>query len=227
MKIPGFLLAAVLIFSQGSLFAQAWQPPARVDSFTPTGIVKRVRQVQVRFSESMIPFGDLRDVAEPFMITCPEPGKARWVDDRIWVYDFDRDLPAGINCEFKIREGLETLAGKILAGPGVYAFSTGGPAILRTRPYQGNGIAEDQIFILQLDADADEASVLKNVYFAVDGIASRVGVRAVTGKERDSIIKSEYRYYDNPPEHLLLIQARQNFPADTRVTLIWGKGVAT
>ncbi|MCL2877864.1 MAG: MG2 domain-containing protein [Acidobacteria bacterium] len=226
MKIPGILLTAVLILSQGSLFAQAWQPPARVDSFTPTGAVKQVRQVQVRFSESMVPFGDLRDVAEPFTIACAEPGKARWIDDRVWVYDFDRDLPAGIRCEFKIREGLETLAGKTVAGPGAYTFSTGGPAILQTKPYQGNIVAEDQVFILQLDADATDASVIENVYFAVDGIASRVGARIVTGNERDSIIKSEYRYYDRPPEHLLLIQARQHFPVDTRVTLVWGKGVA-
>jgi uncharacterized protein YfaS (alpha-2-macroglobulin family) len=228
MKIPGFLLAAVLFLSPGFLFAQAWQPPARVDSFTPAGLVKQVRQVQVRFSESMIPFGDLRDVAEPFIITCPEPGKARWVDDRVWVYDFDRDLPAGIICEFKIRAGLETLAGKAVAGSGAYTFSTGGPAILRANPYEGHSaIAEDQVFILQLDADADEASVIENVYFAVEGIASRVGVRVITGKDRDSIIKSEYQYYDKPPDHLLLIQARQSFPADTRVTLVWGKGVAT
>jgi uncharacterized protein YfaS (alpha-2-macroglobulin family) len=227
MKVQFFLLTAFLFLSQGFLFAQAWQPAAQIDSFTPTGHVKRVRQVQVRFSESMIPFGDLRDVAEPFIIGCPEPGKARWIDDRVWIYDFDRDLPAGISCEFRIREGLETLAGKAVAGPGLYAFSTGGPAVLRTRPYEGSTVAEDQIFILQLDADAAEASVIENVYFAVDGIASRIGARIITGKDRDSIIKSEYRYYENPPEHLLLIQARQNFPADTRITLVWGAGAAT
>ena len=228
MKISrfGFLLTVFLALAQCFMFAQALPAPAHIDSFTPTGLVKRVRQVQVRFSESMVPFGDLRDVAEPFVIDCPEQGKARWIDDRIWVYDFDRDLPAGIRCEFKLREGLKTLAGKALAEPGVYAFSTGGPAILYTRPYQGSSTAEDQIFILELDAETDEASVLENVYFAVDGIASRVGARIVTGNDRDSIIKSEYRYYDKPPEHLLLIQAKQNFPADTRVTLVWGRGVA-
>ena len=226
MKIRGFLLTAVLVISQVSLFAQAWQPPARVDSFTPTGLAKRVRQVQVRFSESMIPFGDLRDVAEPFVINCPEAGKARWMDDRVWIYDFDRDLPAGISCEFRIRNGLETLDGKAVGGPGVYTFNTGGPAIMRTRPYEGSTVAEDQIFILQLDADVVEASVLENVYFAVDGIASRIGARVITGNDRESIIKSEYRWYGTPPEHLLLIQARQNLPAETRITLVWGRGVA-
>jgi len=228
MKIFGFLLTAILFLSQASLFAQARQESARVDSFTPTGLVKNARQVQVRFSESMIPFGDLRDVAEPFIIACPEPGKARWVDDRVWVYDFERDLAAGISCEFKIREGLETLAGRAVAETEVFVFSTGGPApaVLLQRPYALNNIAEDQIFILQLDGDVDEASVLENVYFAVDGISSRVGARIVTGNERDAIIKSEYRYYDNPPDNLILLQARQIFPADTQVTLVWGKGVA-
>ncbi|MDR0842845.1 MAG: hypothetical protein LBP68_05425, partial [Acidobacteriota bacterium] len=110
MRIPKFPLIAAILFSYASLLAQAWQAPPRIDSFTPTGTVKRVRQVQVRFSESMVPFGDLRDVAAPFAIDCPERGSARWVDDRNWVYDFDRDLPAGVRCEFKAREGLQTLA---------------------------------------------------------------------------------------------------------------------
>ena len=227
MRIPGFFLTAFLVFSQGYLLAQAWRPAERIDSFVPTGTVEQMRQVQVRFSAPMVPFGDLRDVAEPFIVDCPEPGKSRWVDDHNWVYDFDHDLPAGISCEFKIREGLKTFAGETVAGQDVYVFSTGGPKIVQVRPYQGSSVAEDQVFILHLNSEADEISVLENVYFAVDGIASRIGARIVTGKDRDAIIKSEYRYYDKLPEYLILIQARQNLPADTQLTLIWGKGVAT
>ncbi|MDR1726651.1 MAG: alpha-2-macroglobulin [Acidobacteriota bacterium] len=232
MKIPRLpFLTAVVIFLLNlhpPLFGQAWQAPARIDSFTPEGTVKRVRQVKVRFSESMVPFGDLRDVAAPFEIDCPEAGSPRWIDDRNWVYDFDRDLPAGMRCQFKVRQGLQTLLGKAVSGPNAYAFSTGGPAVVETRPYEGaESIAEDQIFILELDAAADEASVLASVYFAIDGVSSRIGARIVSGAEREAVVKNAYRYYDEPPEHLLLVQARQRFPEDTRVTLVWGRGVAS
>ena len=223
------LLSAIvaLVLLQTAAIAPA-QQQARIDSFTPAGTVKRVRQVQVRFSEPMVPFGDLRDVAQPFNITCSEPGTPRWVDDRNWVYDFDHDLPAGVRCGFQVRNGLRSLAGKDIGGQRSFAFSTGGPAILFSTPYEGSrSIDENQIFILQLDSEATEASVLEHVSFAIDGIANRIAVNIVSGSERAEIIKESFRYYRTLPQYLLLIQARQKFPARTRVNLIWGRGVAS
>ena len=104
------------------------QQPARVESFSPQGTVKEVRQVHARFSEPMVPFGDPRAAVMPFDIKCPEEGSARWVDERNWVYDFDRDLPAGVRCEFRLRADLRTLAGGAVAGPPAFTFSTGRPS---------------------------------------------------------------------------------------------------
>jgi len=74
----------------------------------------------------MVPLGDPRKVAEPFEIACPEPGTGRWVDSRNWVYDFARDLPAGVRCTFRIKPGLTTLAETLIVGQQEFAFSTGG-----------------------------------------------------------------------------------------------------
>ncbi len=204
------------------------QQQARIESFSPSGTVKRVRQVQVRFSEPMVPFGDLRDVAHPFNIACPESGTPRWVDDRNWVYDFSRDLTAGVRCEFQVRDRLRSLAGRDIGGQRSFSFSTGGPAILMSTPYEGSmGIDEDQIFILALDVDATEASILEHVYFAIEGIASRVAVRIVSGKERDEVLQARYRYQKTLPPYLLVLQAKQKFPTRTRITLVWGRGVTS
>src|SRR5262245_64836241 len=83
-----------------------------VEQFSPLGTVKEVRQVTARFSAAMVPFGDLRDVAAPFTIDCPEKGTARWVDSRTWAYDFERDLPAGVSCTFTLRGGLRRQGGE-------------------------------------------------------------------------------------------------------------------
>lgn len=63
-----------------------------VEFFSPQGAVKGVRQVNVRFSEQMVSFGD-PFVQEPFDIKCPEKSYGRWMDGKNWEYDFDRDLP--------------------------------------------------------------------------------------------------------------------------------------
>src|SRR6185312_14427857 len=69
----------------------------RVESFSPQGYVRHVRQVVVRFSDSMVTLGDPR-LADPFTVSCPARGKGRWADTRDWVFDFDADLDAGVRC---------------------------------------------------------------------------------------------------------------------------------
>ena len=96
--VLGSLLALVLL----SVFVPAAFAGPRVESFSPQGTVKGVRQVTARFSEPMVPFGDPR-LGEPFAIDCPEAGKGRWVDARNFVYDFERDLPAGVRCTFTLK----------------------------------------------------------------------------------------------------------------------------
>ena len=102
-----------------------------VEMFSPQGTVKGVRQVAVRFSEQMVPFGDPRGLIEPFTIDCPEKDKGRWADGKNWVFDFERDLPAGVQCTFRLKSGLKTLSGKEIEGQKEFSFSTGGPVIKR------------------------------------------------------------------------------------------------
>ncbi len=226
---------AILFFLclAANLPAPAAQSPG-VELFSPQGTVKGVRQVSVRFTDQMIPFGDPRGQADPFDIACPGKGSSRWADGHSWIYDFNADLPAGLFCEFKMKPGLKTLAGGELTGQKVFSFSTGGPAILISKPYEGVLVDEEQIFILTLDAEPDIASVLEHVSFSVEGIANPVGIRILEGKDRERILRalnlSGYggtarRMDAQKKETLLLIQSKQRFPNNSKISLVWGKGV--
>jgi hypothetical protein len=163
---------------------------ARVEVFSPQGTVKGVRQVAVRFTEQMVPFGDPR-LVEPFDISCPSPGKARWADARNWVYDFVADLPAGVQCTFTLKPDLKTLDGGALTGESSFSFSTGGPSIVASLPYEGDtSIDEEQIFILGLDAPATKESIEQNAWCDVAGISEKVGVRIVEGEERRQVLEN-------------------------------------
>lgn len=221
-----FLFLIFFIFSTLNL-AYA-DKNAHIEMFSPQGTVKDVRQVNVRFSEQMVPFGDPR-LIEPFDIKCPEKGKARWADGKNWIYDFDRDLPAGIICEFTLKPDLKTLSGKPVTGKQQFSFSTGGPAIKISYPHEGSEyiseyIDEDQIFILTIDADATEESIISNASCSVEGINERVSVRILKGEERQEILKvRRYRQYKDMPE--VVLQCKQRFPNNSVVRLIWGKGI--
>ncbi len=228
MKTRVFLSSALLLsLLTGTNPIRAQESP-HIEAFFPQGTVKNIRQVQVRFSEPMVPFGDPRATAPPFDIDCTEKGAAHWTDDRNWVYDFDRDLPAGVRCEFRLKPGVKTLSGKDLTGQKVFAFSTDGPAVLSSTPYEGDTtIDSEQIFILELDAEPTTESLLQNVYFVVEGVRDRVGVRIVSGEERTKILAAQYPRQKEFPRPLVLIQAKQRFPENSKITLVWSKGVAS
>jgi hypothetical protein len=215
-RLAPLLLALVLLGAAG--------PAPRIESFSPEGLSKQVRQVAVRFSQPMIAFGDPRPPADLFAIDCPEAGVARWTDERSWVYDFAKDLPAGVACRFTLRADAKSLAGARVTGRREFRFTTGGPAVGMTNPYGGTRIAEDQRFALRLDAAAEPRSVEAHAHFRVEGLPDPVGVRVVTGAERDAALR---RTLSEPTPSDVVLEARQRFPANRRVELVWGAGIAS
>jgi hypothetical protein len=202
------------------------RPSAAVVDFTPQGTVKHVRQVTARFSEPVVPLGDPRGATAPFDVECAVSGTSRWIDSRTWSYEFGRDLPAGVRCAFHVRSGLQTLAGTAIGGSASFGFSTGGPAIMVASPSEGDeAIAEDQAFVLVLDGEATEASVLAHVAFRVEGLPQPVGVRLVAGDERAAIMGTLDDDFLTGP--VVVLQARQRFPSGAAVQLVWGTGVVT
>jgi len=206
------------------------QEGTQIEMFSPEGLVKKVRQVSVRFSDQMVPFGDPRSVEDPFEINCLEKGSCRWADGKNWILDFDRDLPAGINCEFRLKDNIKTLAGKEISGQKKYAFNTGGPSVMRgSIPFEGYDIDEDQIFILLLDCEPNLDSLHPHVFFSVDGIENNIGIKIIEGKQREDILKSQGRFSfwikEKKMSSIVLIQSLQRFPSETNVSLIWSKEV--
>lgn len=175
--LTALLMAAVAVSS-------AWA--AQVEVFSPQGEVKGVRQVAARFSEPMVAFGDPR-LSDPFDIDCAQPGAARWADQSNWLFDFERDLPAGVRCSFRIKPDLKALSGATVE-PQQFSFTTGGPAVVQLLPHRHGRIDEEQVFILGLDAPVKEDTVRAHAWCDVEGISERIGVQVVTGDERRQIL---------------------------------------
>lgn len=194
-------------------------------TFSPTGIAKNVRQATARFREPMVPLGDPRVLEKPFDIDCPAQGTPRWVDSRTWAFDFEDALPGGIQCRFTLRNGLRTLKGDSVAGGEEFTFSTGGPQIVSSDPYRGSKVAEDAAFLLRLDAEAAPESVEAHAHFSVEGIGEKVGVRILTADDRAAILETLPERSRTGP--IVILQARQSFPAEAKIELVWGAGIET
>ena len=247
MSVVRRVLCLVLLCCWSSAWAQT-----TVSAFSPEGQVRRVRQAVARFSQPMVAFGDLR-AETPFDVECAVPGSGRWVDARTWSYDFERDLPGATACRFTLKPNAHDLAGQPLAGQRAYSVATGGPAVLKSLPYEGeSGIDERQAFVLALSAPALDASILKQAWCRADGVNEKIGVSLLTGDERLQALlhdrwfvgqaaaaeKGEgeaWSYSDaklradekaGRLRRLVVLQCRRTLPASTEVALVWGAGVA-
>jgi hypothetical protein len=196
---------------------------AQIVSFSPEGTVKEVRQVKAIFSEPMTAIGDKRENI-PFDILCSEKGYPRWVDGITWIYDFIDELPGGCRCSFEAKRDLKSLSGSVLTGRSRFSFSTGGPVIVKSIPESGNSSIENsQIFVLELNAEADEASIISNAWFSIKGIGEKVGVSVIKGKDRTAVLN--YVHYKGKDKKVIILQARRTFPDMTQVSLVWGAGI--
>lgn len=169
---------------------------AGVEQFSPQGEVKGVRQVSVRFDADMVPLGN-PGLADPFIATCAIQGTGRWVDSRNWTYDFAADLPAGLQCEFRLAPGVKTLAGEHLA-PASFRFTTGGPAIVTSIPEEGaEYIHEDQVFVLGLDAPVREASLAGRLWCVAEGVAEKIPAKLLTGADKRKVLEASQRFFQD------------------------------
>ena len=86
-----------------------------ITSVSPQGLTKNVRQISLRFSIPVVDFGDPRDRIVPVIDPCGRAGTA--LDrSKNWIFEFEKPLPTGIRCRFKIRDGLNSQSVKFSAG---------------------------------------------------------------------------------------------------------------
>ncbi len=114
-------------------------------------------------------------------------------------------------------------------GRTTFAFSTGGPAIVRVFPSAGRdddgpGIDEEQVFVLVLNGPATAASVTANAWCEIEGVGERVGVRLVDGDERRQLLK---RFsLEARGDRVTMLSCTRRLPNGAKVALVWGKGIA-
>jgi uncharacterized protein YfaS (alpha-2-macroglobulin family) len=215
---------AVVLAAFAALGAAAAQA-ATIANVSPHGEVAQVRQVVVKFSAAVVPFGDLRQ-PDPMTLACTgttPPGAGRWANDRTWLYDFREPLPPGARCTLKARPEWKPQGGA-LTGTTEFRFGTGGPAVVSTQPWDGATIEEDQHFIVELNGPVVEASAAANAWCEVEGIGERLPARLLTGAPRDALLKA--RRLEKNAARIVVLTCQRPMPNDTAVRLVWGKGIA-
>jgi len=200
-------------------------------SVTPQGEVAQVRQVVAKFDEPAVLFGDPK-AAAPLRVSCDDAqaskGTGRWTSEREWVFDLEADLPPGVRCTVQAVPGFRSPKGQELRASS-FRFNTGGPFVRQILPGTWERIEEEQFFVLALSGDAAVATLQANVWCKVEGIGEQVPIRLLTPAERTPVLKAlrlEQAVAKKPLAYAAFTCNRR-LPADGRVEIVYGKGVAT
>ncbi len=220
------LVSAILACA--CLVSPAWA--ARIVQFSPQGTVAQIQEVSLSFDTDVIAFGEAQGPA-PVTLSCNDPelkGSGRWLDSRRWKYVFEREPGPGVSCSAKLDPAFHAIDQKPVSGPTAFSFQTGGPLADVDRPY-GKIIAEDQVFVLSFNGPVDPETLLAHTHCLVEGLGEAVPVRLITGDTRKHLLERLYesRDIDMDTPATQLVQCKRLLPAEARVQLTVGAGVAT
>jgi hypothetical protein len=200
-----------------------------IASASPSGEVAQVRQVVIRFSAPVVPFGDLR-LPDPATVACTGTavrGTGRWSDERTWLYDFRAPLAPGSRCTATLRADWKPLAAAgAVTGSTSFAFTTGGPAVATLSPSDNTTIEEEQHFVLRLTGAATPASVAANAWCEVQGQGERLPVAVVEGATREALLKEERVTRPEDVARSLVVRCPRPLPQNADAWLVWGRGIA-
>ena len=216
----------------GLWLAAAGAQALQINSLSPQGEVAKVRQLVAKFDEAAVVFGDPKAPA-PLSLSCSDAqaskGSGRWISDREWAYEFERDLPPGIRCEVQARSDFKSPKGGAWVGSTRFSFNTGGPFVQSIRPGTYQAIDEGQFFLLQLNGPATSASLQDHLWCEVEGLGERVPVRLLEASERAALLKAlgqDKAANAEPMRYVTLACQRQLTPGG-HVDLVYGVGVST
>jgi len=199
-----------------------------VTTVSPQGEVAQVRQLRLKFSEAVVNQGDPR-LPDPAQLQCeglarPPAGNGRWTSAGEWLFDLNEPLPAGVRCSFQLSPQFKPINGE-LTGATQFSFSTGAPSVVQTQPWSGSQIEEEQHFLLRLTGPVVAASVARGAWCEAEGIGERLPAQVIVGAAREAVLKS--KRLEKVADRWLLLACQRPLPADARVVLVWGPGIAS
>ncbi|WP_442957763.1 alpha-2-macroglobulin family protein [Polaromonas sp.] len=220
--------AAGIALTLAAFSSQAFQ----IISLSPQGEVARVRQVVAKFDSSAVNFGDPKAPA-PLSLSCSDAqatkGAGRWISDREWAFEFENNLPPGVNCSLHVITVFQSPKAEAITGNLTYKFSTGGPFVQTIRPDTYQRIDEEQYFLLQLNGPATLQSIKDKVWCAADGLGERIPVKLIEGKDRAELLKSQHldKAAGKDPLKFVTLACNRRLTPGAKVQLVYGKGVST
>lgn len=198
---------------------------ASVLAFAPQGVVISQSVVEATFETPMVAAGQQRDA--PFVIECPVDGTSYWTNDKRWTYRLTRRLNSGESCTFKLSPHLKDLANRVVGGKSAYSIKGRPLSVDRLLPSTGSTagtITPDQVFIAEMSAEVDEASLQRHIWCKAEGVDEKIPVSMQPGDLQRLRLRPEWSL--SAGSWAYAFSCRQALPSGAKAAIVFEPGIA-
>ncbi|MEQ1601992.1 MAG: MG2 domain-containing protein [Methylophilaceae bacterium] len=192
-----------------------------VRDFSPQGEVREPNRAVVMFSADVVKLGET-DVPAPYAASCPVSGLSRWSSPNTWTYTLSRKLASGEKCSFTLKPQFKGDKGIRISGQSHFEFFTPGPWITRIQPTRNARIEENQAFLIQTSVAVKQTSVEQFAYCEAEGVGERIAVKFLPAADFQRLKNAL-----NDSQFNLGVQCARPLPPGAKVSLVWGRGIAS
>ena len=199
-----------LVLAPGSLAAAN---DLRVIGKLPEGEVQRLTQIAVRFSEPMVPLGQMQVTPQtaPLKLSTPSglpvpAGSFRWLDPTTLAYSFDQALEKPLVIDVKVPAGVKAVSGNRLRAGSAWQVATPPLKLWLKRTYPDDRRLQkyNETLFIESNYPLDAAKMLGFLKLSAKGKTYRLELH---------------------PNYLSAVTVQDSLPPDTTLTLNIAPGV--
>jgi hypothetical protein len=201
--------------------------PLTVLRITPEDERPLVGVLSITFSDPMVPLAalDVVDGADvPVSLSPRPPGRWRWIDPRLLVYEAEGRFPAATRYEVSVPAGTTSTSGQRLAQDVQASFSTPALSLVRSVPSGTRPVGVRPLVLLAFDQAVVPKALSPFVRLESWGLFSDTR-HPVQLLDRDALDPEELAALgDVPLERVVALQPIGELPADQDLTLTLSAG---
>lgn len=228
MRIIPLSVSLALALGGAAVSAQTLKAPHFTPELGEGGL--GLRAVVANFGQNVAVLGQQSEA--PFIVQCDDPeaiGSGRWLDARRWVFEFVEIVAPGASCTAQTNPAFIATQDRKLSPDVSYAFNSGGPKLLSSRPYYYSNISEDQAVVMRFAAPVDPKELERLGGCAVDGVGEMIPLQVVEGARRTELLTAVLYDYDpaNDSAADQVVQCARLLPAGADVKFVIEAGLGS